>query len=41
MLYIVNHLSIPTSLLHSYPVFGGVQDGSCNGGMGTTPWRSS
>ncbi len=27
MLYIVNNLSIPTSLLHSYPVFGGVQDG--------------
>ena len=27
MLYIVNHLSIPTSLLHSYPVFAGVQDG--------------
>lgn len=27
VLYIVNHLSIPTSLLHSYPVFGGVQDG--------------
>jgi cytochrome c oxidase cbb3-type subunit I/II len=27
MLYIVNHLSLPTSLLHSYPVFGGVQDG--------------
>jgi cytochrome c oxidase cbb3-type subunit I/II len=27
MLYIVNHLSIPTSLVHSYPVFGGVQDG--------------
>ncbi len=27
MLYIVNHLSIPTSWLHSYPVFGGVQDG--------------
>ncbi len=26
MLYIVNHLSIPTGLLHSYPVFGGVQD---------------
>jgi cytochrome c oxidase cbb3-type subunit I/II len=26
MLYIVNHLSFPTSLLHSYPVFGGVQD---------------
>ena len=26
MLYIVNHLSMPTSLLHSYPVFGGVQD---------------
>ena len=26
VLYIVNHLSIPTSLLHSYPVFGGVQD---------------
>ncbi len=27
MLYIVNHLSLPTSLTHSYPVFGGVQDG--------------
>jgi cytochrome c oxidase cbb3-type subunit I/II len=26
MLYIVNHLSLPSSLLHSYPVFGGVQD---------------
>ena len=26
MLYIVNHLSIPTSILHSYPLFGGVQD---------------
>ncbi len=26
MLYIVNHLSIPTGWLHSYPVFGGVQD---------------
>lgn len=26
LLYVVNHLSIPTSLLHSYPVFGGVQD---------------
>ncbi len=26
MLYVVNHLSLPTSLLHSYPVFGGVQD---------------
>ncbi len=26
MLYIVNHLSLPTGLLHSYPVFGGVQD---------------
>jgi len=26
VLYIVNHLSIPTSLLHSYPLFGGVQD---------------
>ncbi|MFA6289415.1 MAG: cytochrome-c oxidase, cbb3-type subunit I [Opitutaceae bacterium] len=26
LLYIVNHLSIPTSVLHSYPVFGGVQD---------------
>jgi len=26
MLYVVNHLSIPTGLLHSYPVFGGVQD---------------
>ena len=27
MLYIVNHLSIPTSILHSYPIFGGLQDG--------------
>jgi cytochrome c oxidase cbb3-type subunit I/II len=27
MLYIVNHLSLPTSLVHSYPVFAGVQDG--------------
>ena len=26
MLYVVNHLSIPTSLTHSYPIFGGVQD---------------
>jgi cytochrome c oxidase cbb3-type subunit I/II len=26
MLYIVNHLSLPTSFTHSYPVFGGVQD---------------
>ena len=27
MLYIVNHLSLPTSLTHSYGLFGGVQDG--------------
>ena len=27
LLYIVNHLSIPTSWSHSYPIFGGVQDG--------------
>ncbi len=27
MLYIVNHLSLPTSLVHSYPIFAGVQDG--------------
>lgn len=26
MLYIVNHLQWPTSLLHAYPIFGGVQD---------------
>ncbi|WP_309396396.1 cytochrome-c oxidase, cbb3-type subunit I [Cerasicoccus maritimus] len=26
MLYVVNHLSLPTSFLHSYPIFGGVQD---------------
>ena len=26
MLYVVNHLQIPTSLTHSYPVFAGVQD---------------
>jgi cytochrome c oxidase cbb3-type subunit I/II len=27
MLYIVNHLSLPTSFTHSYPIFAGVQDG--------------
>jgi len=26
MLYIVNNLALPTSLTHSYPLFGGVQD---------------
>ena len=26
MLYVVNHLSLPTSLTHSYQIFGGVQD---------------
>lgn len=26
MLYIVNHLQVPTSLTHAYPIFGGVQD---------------
>ncbi len=26
MHYIVNHLSIPTSFTHSYPIFGGAQD---------------
>jgi cytochrome c oxidase cbb3-type subunit I/II len=26
MLYIVNNLHIPTSLVHSYPIFGGAQD---------------
>lgn len=26
MLYVVNHLSIPTSFTHSYSLFGGVQD---------------
>ncbi|BCU78523.1 cytochrome-c oxidase, cbb3-type subunit I [Luteolibacter sp. LG18] len=26
MLYVVNHLSIPTSWTHSYPIFGGLQD---------------
>ena len=26
LLYIVNHLSIPTSWTHSYPLFGGVKD---------------
>ena len=26
MLYIVNHLQIPTSWVHGYPIFGGVQD---------------
>ncbi|WP_415909034.1 cytochrome-c oxidase, cbb3-type subunit I [Oleiharenicola sp. Vm1] len=27
MLYIVNHLSVPTSWVHSYPIFAGAQDG--------------
>jgi cytochrome c oxidase cbb3-type subunit I/II len=27
LLYVVNHLSLPTSLTHSYPIFGGLQDG--------------
>ncbi|MDX1680491.1 MAG: cbb3-type cytochrome c oxidase subunit I, partial [Akkermansiaceae bacterium] len=27
LLYVVNHLSLPTSLVHSYPIFGGLQDG--------------
>lgn len=26
MLYVVNNLAIPTALLHSYPIFGGVKD---------------
>ncbi|MGF1450183.1 MAG: cytochrome-c oxidase, cbb3-type subunit I [Opitutales bacterium] len=26
MLYVVNHLSVPTGLLHSYSIFGGVKD---------------
>ena len=26
MLYVVNHLQIPTSLTHAYPIFGGLQD---------------
>lgn len=26
MLYIVNNIQIPTSLIHSYPIFGGLQD---------------
>ncbi|HPA19615.1 MAG TPA: cytochrome-c oxidase, cbb3-type subunit I [Verrucomicrobiae bacterium] len=26
VLYVVNHLQIPTGLLHGYPIFGGVQD---------------
>src|SRR5581483_9088109 len=26
VLYVVNHLQIPTSWTHSYPIFGGVQD---------------
>ncbi len=26
MLYVVNHLSLPTSFTHSYSIFGGVQD---------------
>ncbi|MFO7723970.1 MAG: cytochrome-c oxidase, cbb3-type subunit I [Oceanipulchritudo sp.] len=27
MLYVVNNLALPTSLVHSYPIFGGVKDG--------------
>jgi len=27
LLYVVNHLSLPTSLTHSYTIFGGLQDG--------------
>jgi cytochrome c oxidase cbb3-type subunit I/II len=27
LLYIVNHLSLPTSWIHSYPIFSGLQDG--------------
>jgi cytochrome c oxidase cbb3-type subunit I/II len=27
LLYIVNHLQIPTSLTHGYPIFGGFRDG--------------
>jgi len=27
MLYVVNHLQIPTSWTHAYPIFAGVQDG--------------
>ncbi|RYD23582.1 MAG: cytochrome-c oxidase, cbb3-type subunit I [Verrucomicrobiaceae bacterium] len=27
MLYVINHLSLPTSFTHSYPIFGGLQDG--------------
>jgi cytochrome c oxidase cbb3-type subunit I/II len=27
LLYVVNHLSLPTSLTHSYPIFGGLHDG--------------
>ncbi|MEX0329849.1 MAG: cytochrome-c oxidase, cbb3-type subunit I [Puniceicoccaceae bacterium] len=26
MLYVVNNISIPTALVHSYPIFGGVKD---------------
>lgn len=26
MLYVVNNLALPTSLVHSYPIFGGVKD---------------
>ena len=26
ILYVVNHLQIPTSITHAYPIFGGVQD---------------
>jgi cytochrome c oxidase cbb3-type subunit I/II len=41
VLYIVNHLSFPTSLTHSYPILAACRTRSCSGGMGTTPSRSS
>ncbi len=34
MLYIVNHLSLPTSWTHSYPIFGGLQDALVQGWYG-------
>ncbi|MEI6655041.1 MAG: cbb3-type cytochrome c oxidase subunit I [Verrucomicrobiota bacterium] len=34
--YIVNHLSLPTSWTHSYPIFGGLQDGLIQAWYGHT-----
>ena len=41
ILHIFNSAAVPTSLLHSYSAYAGVQDAMCNGGTGTMQWGSS